>query len=40
MMCALFASGESVIEDSIIIKRGYTDIVKKLTLIGADIKEI
>lgn len=40
MMCALFASGESVIEDSIIIKRGYTDIVKKLTCIGADIKEI
>ncbi len=40
LMCALFAEGESIIENSRIIKRGYGDIVRKLSLVGADIKEI
>ncbi len=39
LMCALFAEGESVIENSELIKRGYGDILNKLSLVGADIKE-
>lgn len=37
LICALVSFGESVIEDSEIIKRGYTDIVNKLRKIGAEI---
>ena len=40
LMCALFSEGESIIENSEIIKRGYGDIVNKLSHIGADIIEI
>ena len=40
MMCALYAKGESVIDNTEIIKRGYCDIVGKLRNIGADIEEI
>lgn len=39
LMCALASSGESVIDSAEIIKRGYSDIVKKLRSIGADIYE-
>ena len=39
LMCALFADGESVIENSEIIKRGYGNVVSKLLQVGADIKE-
>ncbi len=39
LMCALSAQGESVIENSEIIKRGYGQIVSKLLRVGADIKE-
>ena len=39
LMCALATEGESVINNSEIIKRGYSDIVKKLRLIGAEIYE-
>lgn len=39
MMCALFAEGESIIDSAEIIKRGYSDIVGKLRLLGADVKE-
>jgi len=40
LLCALRAEGESVIADSDIIKRGYSNIVDKLRKIGAEIKEI
>jgi UDP-N-acetylglucosamine 1-carboxyvinyltransferase len=40
LMCALMAEGESIIDSSDIIKRGYSDIVRKLRNIGADIEEI
>lgn len=40
MMCALYSSGESIIESAEIIKRGYSDIVNKLRRVGADIEEI
>ena len=40
VLAALFANGESVIENSELIKRGYANITKKLSGIGADIKEI
>lgn len=40
LMCALYADGESVIEKSEIIKRGYGNITEKLRRIGADIKEL
>lgn len=40
LMCALLAEGESIIDSAEIVKRGYSDIVKKLRLIGADIEEI
>ena len=40
LMCALFASGESIIDSAEIIKRGYSDLVSKLRLLGADITEI
>ena len=39
IIAALCADGESVIEDSDVIKRGYSDIVKKLRGIGAQIEE-
>ena len=39
IMCALAAKGESVINSAEIIKRGYSDIVRKLRILGADIKE-
>ncbi len=39
LMSALYTEGESVIYNSEIIKRGYCDIVKKLTQVGADIIE-
>lgn len=39
LIAALCADGESVIDGSEIIKRGYSDIVSKLRKIGADIKE-
>lgn len=40
LMCALLSKGESIITSAEIIKRGYSDIVKKLRFIGADIVEI
>ncbi len=39
LLAALAANGESTILGSEIIKRGYTDIVNKLSTLGADIKE-
>lgn len=39
LMCALAARGESIIESSEIIKRGYSEVVQKLRLIGAEIYE-
>ena len=39
LICALFARGKSVIHSSEIIKRGYSDVVRKLRSIGADISE-
>jgi UDP-N-acetylglucosamine 1-carboxyvinyltransferase len=39
LICALFAKGKSVIHSSEIIKRGYSDVVRKLRSIGADISE-
>ncbi len=40
LITALAANGESVVENSELIKRGYTDVVNKLSALGADIKEI
>ena len=40
LLCALSADGESVIENSEIIKRGYGNITEKLRRVGADIEEI
>ncbi len=40
MLAALRADGKSIIDRADIIKRGYGNIVEKLTSIGADIKEI
>jgi len=40
VMAALFARGESIIDGSEIIRRGYGDIVNKLRAVGADIKEL
>ncbi len=40
IIAALCADGESIIEGSELIKRGYSDIVKKLRNIGAQIEEI
>lgn len=37
LLAALYAEGESIIEDSEIIKRGYSDVVNKLRAVGADI---
>jgi len=39
LMCALFSKGESIVSSAEIIKRGYSDIVNKLRLLGADIEE-
>ena len=39
VLCALRASGQSIIDEIDLIKRGYSDIVNKLQRIGADIKE-
>ena len=39
LLCALSADGESVIENSEIIKRGYGNITEKLRRVGADIRE-
>ena len=39
ILAALYAGGESVIENTGLIKRGYGDIVNKLRTIGADIEE-
>ena len=40
LISALSASGESVIERSELIARGYTDVVTKLSRVGAQIKQI
>ncbi len=40
LLAALYANGESVIENVEIIKRGYGNIVEKLKALGADIKEL
>ena len=40
LLCALLAKGESRIENSEIIRRGYHDVVGKLRLLGAEIEEI
>lgn len=40
LITALSVEGRSVINGAEIIKRGYADIVKKLSCLGADIKEI
>ena len=39
LLCALCADGESIIENSEIIKRGYGNITEKLRQVGADIRE-
>ncbi len=39
ILASLYADGESVIENTGLIKRGYGDIVNKLRTIGADIEE-
>lgn len=39
ILAALYADGESVIENTELIKRGYGDIVNKLRTVGADIEE-
>lgn len=39
LLCALLADGESVIDSSEIILRGYENIIEKLSALGADIKE-
>ena len=39
LMCALISKGESIVNSAELIKRGYSDIVNKLRLLGADIKE-
>lgn len=39
LMCALSSHGRSIIDSAEIIKRGYSDIVGKLRLIGAEIEE-
>lgn len=39
LMCALSSHGQSIIDSAEIIKRGYSDIVGKLRLIGAEIEE-
>ena len=40
LMCALFSKGESIVNSAEIIKRGYSDILNKLRLLGADIEEV
>lgn len=40
LMLGLTASGETIINDSWQIKRGYNNIVEKLLMLGADIKEV
>jgi UDP-N-acetylglucosamine enolpyruvyl transferase len=40
LLAALYANGESVIENSGLIKRGYADIVDKLSHLGASLYEI
>lgn len=40
LIAALSAKGESVIDSAEIIRRGYADLVSKLALIGAKIKEV
>ena len=40
LMCALACEGKSVVDSSEIIKRGYSDVIKKLRILGADIEEI
>lgn len=39
ILAALYADGKSEIENSGFIKRGYSDIVNKLRIVGADIEE-
>lgn len=39
VMCALAADGESIVDNSEVIKRGYESIADKLRSIGADIEE-
>lgn len=39
ILAALYANGESIIENTELIKRGYGNIVNKLRSVGADIKE-
>lgn len=40
VLAALFAHGESLVDSSETVRRGYSDIVKKLRDIGADIYEL
>ncbi len=40
LLCALSAEGESVIENSDVIDRGYENIVEKLSSLGAEINKI
>ena len=40
LVAALVASGESIIESSETVGRGYENIAKKLRAVGADIIEI
>jgi UDP-N-acetylglucosamine 1-carboxyvinyltransferase len=37
---ALIASGESILHDASTLERGYEDIVKKVSLLGGDIKRV
>lgn len=39
LLCALVANGQSIIRSSDLIKRGYSDVIYKLRLLGADIEE-
>lgn len=38
MLAALYADGESIIDNAELIKRGYSDIINKLRAVGADIR--
>ncbi|NLN45858.1 MAG: UDP-N-acetylglucosamine 1-carboxyvinyltransferase [Clostridiaceae bacterium] len=40
VLAGLYARGETRIDDSQIVERGYEDFIKKLTALGADIREV
>jgi UDP-N-acetylglucosamine 1-carboxyvinyltransferase len=40
VLAGLYAQGETRIDDSQIVERGYEDFVNKLTALGADIREV